>query len=164
MDEVIAWLPDPLGLDRSELGIAHMIARGVVVYVVTIVMVRLSKKRFMSRATAFDVVLGIMLGSIVSRAITGNAPFFPALAAAAAVLAVHWLFSAVALRWHGFGHLIKGMPRVVIRDGVVDREQLRRAHMTAHDLEEDLRINGVRDASEVREARLERSGALSILK
>jgi hypothetical protein len=59
-----------------------MALRAVVVYVVTVIIVRLGKKRFMGKGTAFDVILGIMLGSIVSRAITGNAPFFPALAAA----------------------------------------------------------------------------------
>jgi hypothetical protein len=32
-------------------------------------------------ATAFDMLLGIMVGSIVSRVITGNAPLGPALAA-----------------------------------------------------------------------------------
>jgi hypothetical protein len=35
----------------------------------------------MGQGTAFGVILGTMLGSIVSRAITGNAPFLPALAA-----------------------------------------------------------------------------------
>jgi hypothetical protein len=37
------------------------------------------KKRFMGEATAFDMMLGVMVGSIVSRAITGNAPLGPAL-------------------------------------------------------------------------------------
>jgi uncharacterized membrane protein YcaP (DUF421 family) len=80
-----------------------MSLRDVIVYVVTIVIVRLGKKRFMGRTTAFDVILGILLGSIVSRAITGNAPFFPALAASAVLVAMHWLFSGIVLHWHGFG-------------------------------------------------------------
>ena len=61
-----------LGLDAKELGAAHMALRAVVVYAVTLVFVRLAKKRFMGHATAFDVILGIMLGAIVSRAITGT--------------------------------------------------------------------------------------------
>jgi hypothetical protein len=66
----------------DQLNAAQMALRAVVVYVVTVIIVRLGKKRFMGQGTAFDVILGIMLGSIVSRAITGNAPFFPALATA----------------------------------------------------------------------------------
>jgi uncharacterized membrane protein YcaP (DUF421 family) len=126
--------------------------------------VRLTKKRFMSRASAFDVILGIMLGSIVSRAITGNAPFGPALAASAALIAMHWLFSFVAYYWHGFGIAVKGQPRVLIRDGAPDRNAMRRAHITEHDLHEDLRTEGLDSPVKVREARLERSGKLSVVK
>ena len=79
MDEVEALLASALGLglEGERLGAAQMALRAVVVYVVTVAFARLGKKRFMGRATAFDVILGIMLGSIVSRAITGNAPFCP---------------------------------------------------------------------------------------
>ena len=43
----------------------------------------------MGEATAFDMMLGIMLGSIVSRAITSNAPLVPGLAATATLIALH---------------------------------------------------------------------------
>ncbi|MDF3063943.1 MAG: hypothetical protein K0S06_4052 [Microvirga sp.] len=153
-----------LGLDSKEIGLAQMAIRAAVVYVVTVAFVRLAKKRFMSRASAFDVILGIMLGSIVSRAITGNAPFGPALAASAALIAMHWLFSFVAYYWHGFGIAVKGQPRVLIRDGAPDRNAMRRAHITEHDLHEDLRTEGLDSPVKVREARLERSGKLSVVK
>src|SRR3954453_15549098 len=116
-----------------------MALRAVVVYVVTVLMVRLGKKRFMGQSTAFDVILGIMLGSVVSRAIIGNAPFFPALFAAAVLLAMHWLFSALAFRSHRFGEAIKGEPRVLVRDGTIDRNAMRQAHMSERDVQEDLR-------------------------
>ena len=153
-----------LGLDGKELGAGHMAVRALVVYTVTLAIVRLAKKRFMGRATAFDVILGIMLGSVVSRAITGNAPFGPALLAAAVLLALHWLFSAVPLHWSAFGRFIKGSPRLLVRDGRIDQRQLRRSHMTDRDLWEDLRGEGVSDLSEVAEARLERNGQISVIK
>ena len=45
----------------------------------TLAIVRLGSKRFLSKATAFDVIVGIMLGSVMSRAITASASFFPTL-------------------------------------------------------------------------------------
>ncbi len=123
-----------LGLESRDITVLQMALRAAVVYVVTVVIVRLGKKRFMGRATAFDVILGIMLGSVVSRAITGNAPLGPALAAAAVLVAMHWLFSAVALRWHGFGQAIKGEPRLLIEKGKVDERAMRKAHMSDKDL------------------------------
>ena len=153
-----------LELESRDLGVVQMGVRAVVVYVITVFMVRLAKKRFMGRATAFDVILGIMIGSIVSRAVTGNAPFFPALAATAALIGMHWLFSGLALHWHGFGSLIKGKPRLLIDKGKVDTKALRAVHMTEHDLQEALRDEGISSLGQVKEARLERSGNLSVLK
>jgi uncharacterized membrane protein YcaP (DUF421 family) len=152
-----------LGIEGKELGIGQMAARAVVVYVATVLMVRLGKKRFMGRSAAFDVILGIMLGSVVSRAITGNAPFFPALLAAAVLLAMHWLFSALAFRSHLFGEAVKGEARVLVRDGAIDREAMRQAHVSERDLWEDLRGEGVSSLGQVAEARLERSGRLSVV-
>ena len=153
-----------LGLDEKDINLAQISVRAVVVYIVTVLMVRLGKKRFMGRTTAFDVILGIMLGSIVSRAITGNAPFFPALVAAAVLLAMHSLFSWVAMHWHGFGGAIKGHSQVLVCDGEIDRQEMRRAHMTERDLWEDLRGESISRLEEIAEARLERNGNLSVIK
>src|SRR5215212_5526249 len=127
MDEIegLLGLLLGLGIDNKEINVAQMALRAAVVYVVTVLMVRLAKKRFMGRASAFDVILGIMLGSIVSRAVTGNAPFLPALVAAAALLLMHAMFSGIAMGWHGFGGLIKGHPRLLVRDGQIDWAAMR---------------------------------------
>jgi uncharacterized membrane protein YcaP (DUF421 family) len=166
MTEVENWLGLLLGvgLESKELGVWQMGLRAIVVYVVTVIMVRLGKKRFLGRATAFDVILGIMLGSIVSRAVTGNAPMLPALVASAVLVLMHFVFSGMALRWHGFGSLIKGNPRLIVRDGAIDERNLRKAHMTEHDLHEDLRSKSVARLDQVAEARLERSGQISVIK
>ena len=113
MDEIegIVRLLLGLGIDSKEINAAQMGLRAVLVYVVTVLMVRLAKKRFMGRATAFDVILGIMLGSIVSRAVTGNAPFLPALVAAAALLVMHAMFSGIALRRHGQTAVLRALSR-----------------------------------------------------
>lgn len=151
-----------LGQEASDLGPLQVVARVAVVYAVTLLIVRLGKKRFMGRGTAFDVIVGIIVGSVASRAITGNAPLGPALAGVAALLALHWMFSAIALRWHGFGTAVKGHSRVVIRDGVLDEVELRAAHLTHRDLDEDLRAKGYVKVDEVAEARIERDGSLSV--
>ena len=166
MERVHEWLNAALGigLESKDIGVLQMSLRAAIVFVVTLAIVRLGKKRFLGRATAFDVILGIMLGSIVSRAVTGNAPMVPALAAAAVLVLMHWLFSAVALHWPGFGHLIKGRSDLLVQDGRLDAGTMRDAHMTEHDLWEDLRGKSVARLEEVAEARLERSGQLSVIK
>jgi uncharacterized membrane protein YcaP (DUF421 family) len=166
MDDLAGVVEAALGLGIGGNGLTapQMALRAVVVYVATLVIVRLGKKRFMGKATAFDIILGIMLGSIVSRAITGNAPFLPTLLAAAVLVALHSAFTAVALRSHRFGNAIKGHPRRLVRDGEVDWRQMRAAHLTEHDLWEDLRRHGVTRLEQVAEAHLERNGDVSVCK
>jgi uncharacterized membrane protein YcaP (DUF421 family) len=166
MDSIGNWvqLVLGLGLDSQQLASWQMALRAVIVYAVTLAMIRLGKKRFMGKATAFDMILGIMLGSIVSRAITGNAPLVPSLAATATLIALHSALTAVACRWHGFGEMIKGQPRVLVRDGRKDEEAMRTAHLTDRDLEEDLRRHGITSIEGIAEARLERNGDISIVK
>jgi uncharacterized membrane protein YcaP (DUF421 family) len=153
-----------LGKEAKDLDVGEMALRAAIIYVVTLAIVRLGKKRFMGGGTAFDMIVGIMLGSMASRALTGNAPMVATMVGAAVLMLSHWLFSAAALRSHLFGRLIKGDPEVLVRDGTVDEAALRKAHMTPRDLEEDLRSQGMSDPAGAAEARLERNGRVSVVK
>lgn len=152
-----------LELEGKDLTALHMALRAALVFIVSIGMLKVGDKRFMGKSTAFDVFLGIVFGSTVSRAITGNAPFFPTLTAGLVLVLLHWLFAAVAFRSHGFGLLIKGRSRVLVRDGEILWDAMRKSHVTTHDLEEALRSEGEEpDVRGVREAQLERNGDISI--
>ena len=164
MEQIVQTARFLLGLDADELTVWQMSLRAVVVYVIAIAIVRFGKKRFMGRATALDLILVIMLGSIISRVVTGNSPFFAGLAAAATLVAMHWLFSAVGVRWQAFADLVKGHSRLLVRNGQVDWETMRKTHLTEEDLREDLRQKGVSDLEGIAEVRLERSGQVSVLK
>ena len=153
-----------VGVEPNDLSATQMAVRAVLIYLMTLGIIRLAKKRFLGRASAFDVVVGIIIGSIASRAITGNAPMLPSMAACAAIIAVHWLFSTIALRSHSIGALVKGSSYVLAENGRRDDKALRRAHMTERDLEEGLRQQGVEDIGQVKEARLERNGSVSVIK
>ena len=59
--------------------------------------------------------------------------------------------------------LVKGHSTVIIKNGVVKEDALKAAHMSPDDLDEDLREKGVCEISIISEARLERSGKLSVI-
>ena len=148
----------------QELTLVQGIVRALLVYIVLIVIVRLGKKRFLGQATAFDVILVIMIGSTASRAIVGDAPLFVALAAVVALVAFHWLISLVSRDWPLFSGLVKGSATPIIKDGRILHGNMSDAHMSPDDLDEDLRENGIADPADVAEARLERDGKLSVIK
>jgi len=156
-----------LGLSATqahELTWIQVCLRAVIVYAVLIAYVVFGKKRFLSQATAFDAILVIIIGSIASRAISGTAPFFASLAATLVLILVHWLISYFTRNSKVLSDLVKGHDTVLVRGGKIDREALASAHMSDDDLAQDLREEGVDAATQVKTARLERSGKRSVIK
>ena len=153
-----------IGLDADELGTLQMVARAAVVYAAVLIIIRCGKKRALGEATPLDVVTVIVIGSIASRAVTGNAPFGPALAACATFVALHWLLAAAAIRWKVIERWIKGSNRVLVQDGLISEDALRASALSLSDLEEAMRARGIHSLGQVREARLERSGQISFIK
>ena len=152
------------GLDAGDMSPVQIGLRTVLVYVSTLLIVRLSSKRFLADASAFDVVVGIMLGSVMSRAISGSTPFFPTLLAGAALLALHWLFGVVAYHTSWFGFWIKGERVLLIKDGDIQRDGMRRGSITSDDLKQALRLKtNQTDPATVELAYLERNGQISVI-
>lgn len=153
-----------LGLDVEDVNAIQMAFRTVLIYASTLAIVRVGSKRFLSQATAFDAIVAIMLGSIMSRAINGSAPFLPTLAAGAILIGLHWLIAAIAYSSDWFGTLVKGEPVLLIENGSIQEKGMRQSTVSSRDLEEALRIESqVTDPAHVQLAYLERNGGISVI-
>jgi len=161
-NQIQDWLG--LGRDLSDVNAFQMALRTVAVYVLTLVIVRVGSKRFLSKATAFDVIVAIMLGSIMSRAATGSAPFLQTILVGAVLVATHWLLARLAYLSDWFGPLVKGKPILLIKDGEVQRSGMREAGLSDADLTQALRMqNDHTDPADIKQAYLERNGNISVI-
>lgn len=84
--------------------------RTVAVYAFALAAVRLGSKRFPSTASAFDVVVAILLGSLMSRAISSPEQLWTMLLSGALLVAASTLLAALAWRLDWLGPLVKGAP------------------------------------------------------
>lgn len=124
---------------------------------------RAGKSRFLGKSTPLDIILAFIIGSTLGRAINGSAPLFEIVAAGFLLVGIHWAVGKISLSSHSFGTLIKGKPEVLIDDGQIDWDQMRRSNITQEDLLEGLHLQKLPEAGQVRLARLERSGKISAL-
>lgn len=153
-----------LGREVANVGALQMALRTIVIYAFTLAVVRLGSKRFLGHASAFDTIVGIMIGSVMSRAINGSAPFVPTLVAGVVFVGMHWLLAVLALHLHWFGPFVKGNPVSLIEDGQIQEQGMRRGGITTHDLTEALRQEAQDDdLARIRFAYLERNGEISII-
>jgi uncharacterized membrane protein YcaP (DUF421 family) len=154
-----------LGTEPKELTFLQVSLRGVIVFIATLVMVRLSSKRSLAEKTAFDAALIVIVASVLARAINGSAPFFPTLGIGFILVLLHRLLGVAAYCSHGFGILIKGKPVVLVENGRLQRTNMSLNQISEHDLEEDMRLDAAtEDLSKIKIARVERSGDISFIK
>jgi uncharacterized membrane protein YcaP (DUF421 family) len=154
-----------LGVEPKELTFLQISLRGIIVFVATLAMVRVSSKRSLAEKTAFDATLLVIIASVLARAINGSASFLPTLGAGFVLVLLHRFLALTAYYWHGFGILIKGKPAVLVENGKFQRKNMRINHISEHDLEEDMRLDAAtEDLSQIKVARVERSGDISFIK
>jgi uncharacterized membrane protein YcaP (DUF421 family) len=156
------WLYDLVGRYGDTITWWQMSVRTVIVFFYLLLLARLGGTRAFGSWTPFDIVLGILLGSTLSRALTANAPFVPTLIAGALLILLHRLLAALAVRWHAFGFLVKGRAVKLIEGGRMLDDNLRRTGISERDLREQLRSSlNTDDLDTLDEAYLERGGDVS---
>src|SRR5882724_2771208 len=97
-----------LGLEPRELSLLQISLRGIVVFIISLAMVRVGNKRFLAKLSAFDAILGFILASMLARAVNGSASFFPTLGGAFVLVGLHAVMAKFSCRWEWFGFLVKG--------------------------------------------------------
>src|SRR3954451_16688018 len=105
----------------TQLTVLNISLRCFIIFTVGLALVRIGDRRSLAQKTAFDAVFIVLLGSMLSRAINGTAPFFTTIAAGVTLMIIHRVFAFGAYKSHWFGKLIKGRPIPLVRKGQIDR-------------------------------------------
>jgi len=130
----------------------------------SLALVRYGKSRFISQASAIDVLIVLILGSLLSRGITGSASITATMVASTVLVVFHFSLTWAACHSHRIGSLVKGNPRALIEHGAINWPQMRRSHISQNDLIEALRLRtGSDDLSQIKVAYKERNGAVSFI-
>jgi uncharacterized membrane protein YcaP (DUF421 family) len=154
-----------LGLGEKDLTAGQMSVRAIIIFFVALALIRLTGMRSFGKSTAFDVIISITLGAVLSRAITGEVPFFPTLIAAVVLAIIHKTIALVTARSHSIGKILKGNPRLIVKNGVIIWKNMRYGDLSETDLMEGIRKNiNVDKLEDVKEAYFDRDGAISAVK
>ena len=153
-----------LGIGAEELTPDQMALRAVLTFVITVAIVRLGNKRLFGKGTAFDLVVAIMIGSVMSRAITNASALLATWLAGVVLIGMHWLLATLSYHLDWFGPLVKGNPVLLVKEGQVQRNGMREGGVSQEDLAQALRTEGSEpDPSRVQLAYLERDGSISVV-
>lgn len=139
--------------------------RSLLLYVVILCAMRLMGKRQISELQTSELVVTLLISDIAAIPMQDvSQPLLSGVLPIAILVACEITISAIMMKSMVFRKWICGNPMIVIRDGTVDRKQLRRLRMTVEDLFSQLRENGIGHLEEVAYAIVETNGTLSVLK
>jgi uncharacterized membrane protein YcaP (DUF421 family) len=142
----------------------EFILRAAVVYLVLLVLVRMSGKRTVGQFNAFDLLVVMLLSEVVSNALSGgDESLTGGLIGAATLVLLNLGMGFITTRTRRAEETIEGSPVLIARDGKLMADVLRRHRLGQGEWEKSLREADA-ELHEVRRAFLEADGTISILK
>lgn len=139
-------------------------ARAFVAFLIAFLLTRILNKQYMARLTYFDFTLAVSIGALVGHVTNDyEEPFWavvaPVLIFGGLGLAISWM----ALRFMPARAFLEGCPTVLIENGKVLDQNMRRLRYNLDELQSQLRTQGIFDITRVEFAVLEPGGHLSVL-
>ena len=152
-----------LGLS-SWADAATVMISAVGVYLAFLILIRIVGQRALAAMSSFDFAAAIALGAVMGRAVLGYTPTLTAGVLGMATLFALQAVFGVLRRNPGLDRALSNLPLLLMADGVVLVDNLRKANIVEDELRQKLRQAGVRRYTEVASVVFERTGAISILR
>jgi len=137
--------------------------RTVVLFTLTVVVIRCMGKRQMAQLQPFELVITLLIADLAAAPMgdTGT-PLLHGVVSIVALLTMHSAIAMLSMRFERFRGWICGTPAMLIRGGKIQADELQRLCYDLSDLMEAVRSKGVLNPADVGTAVLETNGALSV--
>jgi uncharacterized membrane protein YcaP (DUF421 family) len=146
-----------------HLPVLEKLLRPMIVYLCLILFLRLFGKRELAQLNPFDLVVLLSLSNTVQNAMIGDDNSVTGgVIGAFSLLAINWLLTLVLFRLPKADRVIEGTETVLIRDGVVDWDAMKKEALTELELKSVLHKQGLDDISAVAKCVLEPNGSFYV--
>ena len=147
-----------------ETPIWEIAARGTAVYFVIALIFRLMPKRNTGSISPNDMIALVIVGSLAADGIMGEANTVPDLLLMVFVITLwDYLFNLAEYYFPRFRGIAQDSPTLLIHNGIVLKDNLRREKLTEEELAASLRKQGISDLVKVKQAILEVDGQISVV-
>jgi len=145
------------------LPILEKLLRPVIVYLVLIILLRLFGKRELAQLNPFDLVVLLSLSNTVQNAIIGDDNSITGgVIGAFGLLGINWLVVRTLYRSPKLTRMFEGRATVLVKDGQIDKNAVRRESLSHEELMEVIHRQGFEHLSQVRRCVLEPNGTFYV--
>jgi len=141
----------------------EFIARGVIIYVFLLLILRLTGKRQVGQLSPFDLVLLLVLSNAVQNAMNGgDNSITGGIISATTLIVANGVVSRITYKSKKMERLIEGRPEILIHNGKLFTDIMKREQLTHHELNAALRTAGCACIEEVHYAILDNTGEITV--
>jgi uncharacterized membrane protein YcaP (DUF421 family) len=133
-------------------------------YAGLVLALRVAGKRTLAQLNVFDWVVTVALGSALATVVVStDVALAQGMLAIAGLIALQFAVSFVTSRWERARHVVTAEPMLLVRDGEMLREAMRRERVAESELLQALRESGHPRVEGVAAVVLETNGAFTVL-
>jgi len=151
-------------MEKELIDLFDVVMRCLVSLVVLFLVTKMIGKKQVSQFSVFDYVIGISIGNFAAEmALNLDSKYMHGIISVVIFGLVAYLVSVLSMKSLKLRKFFIGDPTMLIQDGRILYENLRKTKFDINDLLEECRINGYFDISEVDYALMEANGEISFL-
>ena len=141
-----------------------IVLRAGLMYLLILMIVRVTTRRIMRSATPLDLVVIFLFGGLsVPSVLATDTSITGALLGMATVAGLHFALSRLRIRWPVVGMLTEGTSVVIYAKGAFDENQMIRSRITRQDVEAQMRDAGVKTLEQVDAVIVEHNGGITVM-
>ena len=141
-----------------------LVWRTVYVFFLILLITRAVGRRELSSMEPFDLILLVVIGDLVQQGVTQSDNSLTGTTTVIATMAVLVVLTAwLGFRFARLRPILEGHPTLLVADGEILRENLRRQRMTVEELRAEARQQSIASLDDVRFAVLETNGKISFI-
>lgn len=153
---------------QPEISILEKIVRPLVIYFFLLLAFRVTGKRELGQMTPFDLIVLLTISNVLQNAMIGpDNSLGGGLIGALTLFCANGIVARLAFRFPALEQLLEGEPTLLIEDGRILMESLRREVMTRTELERAIRKHDLDPATDlplIKRALLEEDGTVTIIR
>jgi uncharacterized membrane protein YcaP (DUF421 family) len=149
----------------KDLTVIQMTARSVLVFVIALILIRISGRRSFGLHSPLDNIITIMLGAVLSRAVVGASPFLSVIAGCTAIVFVHRMFAYGMVHNRRFSKLVTGQKILLFKDGNFIKKDMDKALICEDEILQEVRKTVLtEDLDRIEKIYMEKNGEVNSIK
>lgn len=141
----------------------EILYRTILLYILVLIVFRLMGKREVGELSIMDLVVFVLIAEVVAFSLDDmKKPIFESIFPILVLFVIQYVNSHISLRSKKVRDIIDGDPSLVVRDGIIMEDEMRKQRYNLDDLFQQLREARVPSVQNIAFAYLEPSGKLSV--